>query len=112
MGLLIGVVTFLLIGIFHPIIIKTEYYFGSRKPMAVFGLAGIISAVLSYFAGNLISSIILGVLACCFFWSLIELKDQEERVLKGWFEENPKRAEYYKARREEFFKTGEDKTLR
>ena len=29
-GPLIGLATFLIIGVFHPIVIKTEYYFGTR----------------------------------------------------------------------------------
>lgn len=29
-GLLLAVCTFLIIGICHPIVIKTEYYFGTR----------------------------------------------------------------------------------
>ena len=29
-GLLIGVFSFLVIGLFHPIVIKTEYYTGTR----------------------------------------------------------------------------------
>ena len=29
-GILIGIVTFLIIGIFHPIVIKSEYYFSKK----------------------------------------------------------------------------------
>jgi len=29
-GLIIGVATFIIIGIFHPIVIKTEYYWGVK----------------------------------------------------------------------------------
>ena len=29
-GLIIGVATFLIIGLFHPLVIKGEYYFGTR----------------------------------------------------------------------------------
>ena len=29
-GIIIAVATFLTIGIWHPIVIKTEYYFGTR----------------------------------------------------------------------------------
>ena len=42
-GLLLGAATFLIIGIFHPIVIKTEYYFGT-KPWWVFLLLGIAGA--------------------------------------------------------------------
>ena len=30
LGLVIGVSTFLIIGLFHPIVVKVEYYWGSR----------------------------------------------------------------------------------
>ena len=29
-GALIGLATFLIIGAFHPVVIKTEFYFGTR----------------------------------------------------------------------------------
>lgn len=104
-GLLIGVITFLMIGIFHPVVIKGEYHFGVQKPCYFFIALGIISTVLAFYIPNLIASIILGVLACCAFWSIKEMKEQEERVLKGWFPENPKRSAYYEIKRVEFFKT-------
>ncbi|MDR2683795.1 MAG: DUF4491 family protein, partial [Prevotellaceae bacterium] len=39
-GLIIGICTFLIIGIFHPIVIKGEYHF-STKIWWIFLLAGI-----------------------------------------------------------------------
>ena len=102
-GLGIGIITFLLIGIFHPIVIKGEYYFGVKKPCCVFILIGILAIILAAFIDNLIASIIFGVLACCSFWSIKEMKEQEERVLKGWFTENPKRQNYYKKKRKIYF---------
>ena len=102
-GLLIGVITFLMIGIFHPIVIKGEYYFGVKMPCVIFIVLGIFSTIAAIFIKDLIFSIILGVLACCAFWSIKEMKEQEERVLKGWFPENPKRSDYYEERRHAFF---------
>ena len=29
-GLLIGIVTFLIIGLFHPVVVKAEYYWGTK----------------------------------------------------------------------------------
>ena len=103
-GLGIGIITFLLIGIFHPIVIKGEYYFGVKKPCCVFILIGILAIILAAFIDNLIASIIFGVLACCSFWSIKEMREQEERVLKGWFPENPDRQHYYTEKRESYFK--------
>ena len=41
-GLLIGVCTFLIIGLFHPVVIKCEYYWGTRLwwVFLVLGLGG------------------------------------------------------------------------
>ena len=41
-GIIIGICTFLIIGMFHPIVIKAEYYFGTRCWwwFLVLGIAG------------------------------------------------------------------------
>lgn len=93
-GIIIGVVTFFLIGIFHPLVIKGEYYFG-KKINKYFALSGLIFVGISIYVKSLIPSIFAGVIACCCFWSIGEVNEQEKRVLKGWFKENPKRKEYY-----------------
>lgn len=89
-GILIGVFSFLVIGTFHPIVIKCEYYFTS-KIWPLFLLAGIGLCVLSVFVKNPTISIMLAITACSCFWSILELKQQTKRVEKGWFPENPKR---------------------
>lgn len=89
-GLLIGVVTFLVIGLFHPLVIKAEYYWGTRS-WWLFLLAGIVAAMLSLLIENILLSTICGVFAFSSFWSIKEVFEQEERVLKGWFPKNPKR---------------------
>ncbi|MFB0972799.1 MAG: DUF4491 family protein [Tissierellia bacterium] len=98
-GLVVGVITFLLIGLFHPLVIKGEYYFGTKINIA-FIAGGIIFALLSILVNHLVASILLGVTSCCSFWSIHEIKEQEERVLKGWFPENPSRREYYNKKRQ------------
>ena len=45
-GILIGAISFLSIGVFHPIVIKAEYYF-SKSCWPVFLVAGIILMILS-----------------------------------------------------------------
>lgn len=94
-GLVTAVATFFIIGIFHPIVIKSEYYFGTRC-WWVFLIAG-----LAFIAGSLIVasqmiSIILGVIGCSCLWSILEIFEQRERVRKGWFPMNPKRKDDYK----------------
>jgi hypothetical protein len=93
LGLLVGLLTFLIIGLFHPLVIKGEYYFGV-KCWWVFLLAGLVCVVLSVLAENQTVSSLLGVVAFSCFWSIKELFEQRERVRKGWFPKNPKRTDY------------------
>ena len=86
-GILIGVLTFFLIGLFHPSVIYAEYYFGSHC-WPVFLLVGILCMILSVRMQEILWSVSLGVLCVSCFWSIKELKEQEKRVAKGWF---PKR---------------------
>ncbi len=87
-GLLVGLATFLIIGVFHPIVIKAEYYLGTRC-WWIFMLMGAIFAGVSLVVGNMILSTVLGVLAFSSFWSILELFHQKERVRKGWFPKGP-----------------------
>lgn len=94
-GIIIAVCTFLIIGIFHPIVIKTEYHTGTRF-WWLFLIAGIVSVAAAIFVENVIVSSILGVLGASCLWSIGELFEQKERVKKGWFPMNPKRKHEYK----------------
>lgn len=88
-GIVIGLMTFLIIGIFHPLVIKGEYYMGQRCNW-LFAIGGIITLVASIFTHGVIS-ILLGVTSFSCFWSILEVKEQRERVRKGWFPANPRR---------------------
>ncbi len=87
-GIIIGLATFLIIGLFHPIVIKAEYYLGTKCWWA-FLLAGILFCGLSLIVANVILSTVFGVTAFSSFWSILELFEQKERVRKGWFPEGP-----------------------
>jgi len=89
-GLVLGIITFLIIGIFHPIVIKAEYYYGTRSWwfFLILGILGIIACV---WISDLFWSAVFGVFAFSCFWSIHEIFQQEERVRKGWFPKNPKR---------------------
>lgn len=89
-GVIVGLATFLIIGIFHPIVIKSEYYFG-KKCWWVFALIGAVLMALSLFIEDIMWSTITGVTAFSSFWSIHELFEQENRVRKGWFPANPKK---------------------
>ena len=89
-GIIIGISSFLCIGLFHPIVIKAEYHFGTRC-WWVFLLVAIGCIVASLFTTSTIPSTILGVVAFSSLWSILELFKQRRRVEKGWFPKNPNR---------------------
>ncbi|HRZ97286.1 MAG TPA: DUF4491 family protein [Paludibacter sp.] len=89
-GLIIGLSTFLIIGLFHPIVIKAEYYFGTKCWWA-FALTGIVGVIASILITDTILSILIAVFAFSSFWSILEVFQQKKRVEKGWFPANPNR---------------------
>lgn len=89
-GLLIGFASFLIIGLFHPLVIKGEYYFGQRCKWA-FAIAGAALCVATLLVSNIIVSALLGVTAFSCFWSIKEVAEQKQRVERGWFPANPNR---------------------
>ena len=95
-GLMIGLSSFLVIGIFHPLVIKGEYYFG-QKINWIFGIAGMITLVIAIMCQTLLWSAILAVVAFSCFWSIHEVAAQKRRVERGWFPMNPKRRDEYKS---------------
>ena len=90
LGLVIGIATFLIIGLFHPIVIKAEYYWGT-KCWWIFSVSGILGIVVSVLVTNVLLSALIGVFAFSSFWSIKEIFEQKERVKKGWFPKNPRR---------------------
>ena len=89
-GIIVGLVSFLIIGLLHPVVIKMEYHWGKRS-WPILAVSGIMSAVASLLSNDLVISIVLGVLAFSLFWSVKELFEQEERVRKGWYPSNPRK---------------------
>ena len=89
-GIIIGLCTFLIIGVCHPLVIKAEYHLG-KGCWWLFLLAGIGFAALSLFIDSMVWSTIAGVAAFSSFWSILELFEQEKRVKRGWFPANPRK---------------------
>lgn len=93
-GLLIGIGTFLIIGLFHPVVVKCEYYFGTRC-WWVFLLLGIAGTAGALVVRQVLWSSLLGVFAFSSFWTILEIFEQRGRVKKGWFPMNPRRKQEY-----------------
>ena len=89
-GVVIGLLTFFIIGLFHPLVIKGEYYFGVRC-WWVFLIAGIVALAAALLIESVMWSAICGVVGFSSFWSIGELFEQRRRVERGWFPKNPKR---------------------
>ena len=93
-GIIVGAATFLIIGVCHPIVIKMEYYWG-KGSWWLFLLAGLAFVAASIFVDKDVVATIFGAAAFSCFWGIKEMFEQERRVLKGWFPENPARHDYY-----------------
>lgn len=89
-GIALGACTFIIIGLFHPIVIKAEYYFGTCCWWC-FLVLGIVTGWASIVVDDTLWSSVLGVVAFSSLWSIKEVFEQRERVRKGWFPANPKR---------------------
>ena len=68
-GIVIGICTFLIIGLFHPVVVKAEYYWGTRCWwwFLLLGIAGIIGSLL---VSDLLISTLLGVFSFSSFWTI------------------------------------------
>ncbi len=88
-GPLMGLLSFLIIGFFHPVVAKLEYAYGKKSWWVLF-VPGLFFIFLSLFLST-IWSIITGVLGFSMIWSTIEIFKQHDRVLKGQAKRNPNR---------------------
>ena len=80
LGLVIGIATFLIIGLFHPVVVKAEYYWGTGCwwIFLVFGIGGIAWSLLT---DNVLIAALAGVFAFSSFWTIKELLELHVRVI-------------------------------
>ena len=89
-GIILGLATFIIIGLFHPLVIKAEYHFGVRF-WIVFLVVGLMASFVSLLIEDITISSLFGVLGFSCFWSIQEMFDQVKRVKQGRYPKNPKR---------------------
>lgn len=89
-GILTAAACFVCIGLFHPIVIWAEYHWSARC-WPLFLVSGLALLAGSLFIAPVLASTILGALGCSCLWSILELRQQEKRVARGWFPRNPRR---------------------
>jgi hypothetical protein len=83
-GLLMGIVTFFIIGLGFPLVIQGERIFGYLWWPYMLGV-GIVFLIISLFIQADWLSIIIGVLGATFAWGSTELKEQAVRTELGWY---------------------------
>ena len=91
--IIMGVAAFVIIGAFHPVVIKAEYYF-SYKIWWAFAVAGVALLAASLFLRGLVAYIVAFLGITC-LWCIVELFHQKRRVEKGWYPKNPERGGGY-----------------
>jgi hypothetical protein len=89
-GLTMGIIMILAIGLGHIIVVKWEYYWGSRTwpGMLIIGVGLMIA---SFFADNTYLSGCLGMFGAMLLWGIHELLKQKKRVEQGLFPRNSAR---------------------
>ncbi|MCJ7731148.1 DUF4491 family protein [Candidatus Bathyarchaeota archaeon] len=78
-GIILGVVTFAMIGILHVAVVKIERIWGSHL-WSGFIVLGLLFGIASLLVDDVLVSALLGVNGFLFAWSGPELKKQKERV--------------------------------
>ena len=82
-GIILGVVTFVMIGVLHIGVVKIERLWGS-KFWPGFIVLGLLFGIVSLLVDDVLISALLGVNGFLFAWSGPELKKQKERVEQGY----------------------------
>lgn len=91
-GIVLGALSFLIIGVWHPIVIKGEYRLGRKMCMPLFGAIGALCVAVSLRVKNTMLNTAIALFGFSALWGIHEVAEQEARVARGWFPANPKRA--------------------
>jgi hypothetical protein len=89
-GLEIGVIMVAAVAVGHVLVIKWEYYWGTRTWPVMLAI-GLGLLVCSIFADSMLLSGSLGILGITLVWGVRELQQQRKRVEQGLFPRNPRR---------------------
>ena len=89
-GLVMGSTMILAAGLGHVLVIKWEYYWGTKTWPGLLATGSFV-IIISCLVDNLLLSGTLGILGATLLWGVHELFRQKKRVERGWFPRNPKR---------------------
>jgi hypothetical protein len=79
-GIIVGIYTFIMIGVLHFAVVKIERVIGSHI-WPWFVVLGLVFGVASVMVSDVLASALLGVSGFLLAWSGPELRKQKERVL-------------------------------
>jgi len=79
-GIIVGIYTFIMIGVLHFAVVKIELVIGSHI-WPWFIVLGLVFGVASVMVSDVLASALLGVSGFLLAWSGPELRKQKERVL-------------------------------
>lgn len=83
-GLLVGLVTFCVIGLGFPLVIRGERRFGYLWWPYMMGI-GLLFVVLSLFIRTDWICVLVAIVGATFIWGSTELKEQAVRAELGWY---------------------------
>lgn len=90
-SVVLGMMALVIIGIWHPIVIAGEYYFGKKKCMVAFALIGVACIIAALRIENWVLSATVSLFGFSGLWGIVEVIEQEQRVARGWFKANEAR---------------------
>ena len=88
-GIPVALASLAIIAIYHPLVVKAEYYFSSRIWPA-FALCGLLGLTASLFLHGALAPV-AAFWSATNLWCVVEVHAQARRVEKGWFPKNPRR---------------------
>ena len=89
-GIIVGLISLVIIGLWHFIVIKGEYLLGKRICILVFAIIGFIFICVSMLTDNTEISVLLALFGFSALWGIREVVEQERRVARGWFHKRSK----------------------
>ena len=89
-GMVMGSTMILAVGLGHLLVVKWEYYWGSKTWPGLF-VIGFSIVVISCLVNNILLSGSIGIFGATLLWGVFELFKQKKRVERGWFPRNPRR---------------------
>ena len=91
-GITLGVCVYLVIAVWHFLVIKGEYYLGKTVCTVLFVVLAVLCIVLSLLVRSPFLSAVIAIFGFSALWGIREVFQQERRVQRGWFPKRDKKS--------------------